>query len=365
MVCKSKVSCALVGLFVVSALAGCGSPGAPEPPSLNLPLPVNNLSAVRVGGTVGLAWTMPTRTTDRVILKHAIDADVCRAVDALPCASIAHLMLAPGAAGKYEDQLPPELTKGPDRLMRYEIAARNHAGKSAGPSNLAYSAAGVSPSGLTGLSAKMQKDGALLSWQPEPPPEADRPVVFRIQRRLLVSTVAEEAPRSPLATPLPPQDETLAVHSKDGVDPGHALDTSALFNQQYRYVVERVVQLSLAGQPVEIEGSPSQPVTVSTKDTFPPEVPQGLAAVADTAGGAIDLSWSPGLDSDLAAYRVYRRDAHANLPAQRIASIELETSFRDTSAQRGHTYAYSVSAVDQAGNESQASAEVEEALPAH
>ena len=96
---------------------------------------------------------------------------------------------------------------------------------------------------------------------------------------------------------------------------------------------------------------------------FPLRCPRGLVAVADAAAGAIDLSWSPDSDSDLAAYRVYRRDAHGGLPAQRIASVGVETSYRDTGAQPEHTYAYSVSAVDQSGNESKHSPEVEETLP--
>jgi fibronectin type 3 domain-containing protein len=52
-----------------------------------------------------------------------------------------------------------------------------------------------------------------------------------------------------------------------------------------------------------------------------------------------------------------------NPAAQRIASVGVETSYRDTAMQPGHTYAYSLSAVDQSGNESKRSPEVEETLP--
>jgi hypothetical protein len=72
---------------------------------------------------------------------------------------------------------------------------------------------------------------------------------------------------------------------------------------------------------VEVQGPPSEAIVISTTDTFPPAVPQGLVAVADAAAGAIDLSWSPDSDSDLAAYHVYRRDVHGGLPPQRIASV--------------------------------------------
>ncbi len=362
MICKFKV--ALVAIFLTGISTGCGSPGAPGPPSLNLPITVSNLSAIRIGDSVRLSWTMPTRTTDRVTLKHPIAAEVCRGVDNLPCANVVEVMLAPGAAGSYQDQLPSDLTQGSNRLLHYAVLLRNHAGKSAGPSNLVYSAAGPGPATLTGLSGQIGKEGVLLSWRPGATAEPGKPIVFRIERRLLTPVAREEAPHSPLAPALPAVDQTLAVHSREGVDPGHALDHSALFNQQYRYIVERVVTLSLAGQSVEIQGLPSDALTVSTKITFPPAVPQGLAAVSDTAEGAIDLSWSPNLDSELAAYRIYRRDTQESLPAQRIASVSVETSFRDAGAQRGHTYAYSVSAIDQGGNESNPSPEVQETLPA-
>src|SRR5258707_1353237 len=65
----------------------------------------------------------------------------------------------------------------------------------------------------------------------------------------------------------------------------------------------------------------------------------------------------------LPAYHVYRRDLQEGAPAQRIASVNVETSFRDTEVKQEHTYAYSVSAIDQSGNESKPSPEVEETLP--
>jgi hypothetical protein len=348
-----------VALLVARTMIGCGTPGAPLPPSLNLPTPVLNLSAIRIGNSVRLAWSMPTRTTDKVVLRHPVTVQVCRAVESGPCADIASLTLKPGGAGEYADALPANLTQGPGRLLRYEVALRNHVGKSAGPSNAAYSAAGTSPAALTGLTGQVRRDGVLLNWHPATEPE--RSILFRIERLQL--TAADQTPKSPLAPVAPAAAQTLVVHSLDGVDPGHAVDTSALFNQQYRYVVERVGTLVLSGQSVEVQGLPSEAVPVTTTDIFPPAVPQGLVAVADAAAGAIDLSWSPDSDSDLAAYHVYRRDIHTELPPQRISSVGTETSFRDTGAQPGHAYAYSVSAVDQSGNESTRSSEVEETLP--
>jgi hypothetical protein len=345
-------------LLVACTMIGCGTPGAPLPPSLSLPTPVVNLSSIRIANSVRLTWSMPTRTTDKVVLRHPIPVRVCRAIESGPCAEIASLTFKPGGAGEYADALPGNLTQGPGRLLRYEVALRNHAGKSAGPSNSAYSAAGTGPAALTGLTGQVRRDGVLLSWHPATEPEQS--ILFRIERLQL--TTADQAPKSALAPVAPAAAQTLEVQSKDGVDPGHAVDASALFNQQYRYVLERVATLALGGQSVEMQGPPSDAVVISTTDIFPPAVPQGLVAVADAAAGAIDLSWSPDSDSDLAAYQVYRRDIHTDLPPQLISSVGTETSFRDTGAQPGHAYAYSVSAIDQTGNPSARSPEVEETL---
>jgi hypothetical protein len=348
-------------LITVLTMIGCGAPAAPAPPSLNLPTPVVNLSAVRIGDSVHLAWTMPTRTTDHLLLRHPVTARICRAVDGGPCTNAGTLSLGPGAAGAYTDALPSDLTHSPDRLLRYEVSLQNHAGKSAGPSNPANSAAGNSPPAVTGLSGQVRQDGLLLSWKPVPDP--GRSILFRIERLQLTNPAPQESRSSPLAAPAPSPTQTLVVHGRDGEDPGHAIDASALFNQRYRYGVERVASVDFSGRSIEIQGPASEAVEVATTDVFPPAVPQGLVAVADAAAGAIDLSWTPDSDGDLAAYRVYRRDAQGGGPVQRVASVGVETSYRDTAVQAEHTYAYSVSAVDQSGNESKRSPEVEENLP--
>ena len=352
---------ALLTILVAVSGMGCGSPGAPAPPSLNLPTPVLNLSAVHIGQSVHLVWTMPTHTTDRIALQHPVKVQVCRGVEKSPCANVGSLSLEPGKEGAYTDELPADLVQGPDRLLRYEVFLNNHAGKSAGPSNVAYSAAGVSPPAVTGLTGQVRGDGVLLSWQPIAEP--GRLVFFRIERLQLDVPSPQETPKSPLAPAVPAASQTLVVHGKDGGDPGHAIDASALFNQRYRYSLERVATVAVSGQSVELQGLPSETIVVVTTDVFPPRFPRGWWRWPMRRAGAIDLSWSPDSDSDLAAYHVYRRDVHGDSLAQRIASVGVETSYRDAGAQPEHTYAYSLSAVDESGNESKRSPEVEETLP--
>jgi fibronectin type 3 domain-containing protein len=116
---------------------------------------------------------------------------------------------------------------------------------------------------------------------------------------------------------------------------------------------------------VEIAGAPSATVTIDAKDVFAPAVPEGVAAVADGQARAIDLSWTPDTDADLAGYVVYRRDVTAGTAMERISGTALVVppSFGDTAVVAGHRYAYAVSAVDQDGNESARSGEVVEEIP--
>ncbi|HEV2275850.1 MAG TPA: hypothetical protein VGR96_16890 [Acidobacteriaceae bacterium] len=347
-------------IFAAAALAGCGSPGAPAPPSLNLPTPVQDLAAARAGDSVRLTWTMPTNTTDHVPLKHPIRAVVCRKLESATCTVIGNLTFDPGKNGSYTDRLSGDLAHGPARLLSYQVTLPNRAQKSAGASNSAISAAGEAPPPVAGLTGQVRQDGVLLSWHPATtvlPPSSQVSIVYSIQRVLVGPAAAGSKT---------PATVSLQVHVPGDADPGHALDTSALLNQQYRYTVRRVAGLTLSGRQIEIQGEPSEPLTIATADIFPPAVPRGLAAVADAAAGAIDLSWSPGTEADLAGYSLFRRDLESGLPAQRLpptAGPIRTPSFRDTAVERGHTYAYSVSAIDQNGNESARSGEVTETLP--
>src|SRR5205823_12711251 len=112
-----------LSVLLSAFLSGCGTPGAPQPPSLNLPNRVDDLSATRVGNQVSLTWTMPRRNTDKLPLKSNIDVHVCRdegrAGDGNTCAPADELQVAPGAAGPFSETLPGPLTSGAPRPLTY------------------------------------------------------------------------------------------------------------------------------------------------------------------------------------------------------------------------------------------------------
>jgi fibronectin type 3 domain-containing protein len=81
----------------------------------------------------------------------------------------------------------------------------------------------------------------------------------------------------------------------------------------------------------------------------------------------IDLSWEPNLEPRVTGYRVYRRNVDGAAPDawRRLDVSPVSTAaYRDLTAEAGRRYAYRVTAVDAAGNESAPSSEVEETTPA-
>jgi hypothetical protein len=344
-------------------MAGCGTPGAPQAPSLNLPQPVTDLSAVRAGNQVSLFWTMPKKNTDRLAIKGDVIVRVCRQEGVGPCADAGTVTMTPGAAGSYSETLPALLSSGPPRVLKYFVELKNRNGRSAGLSNAVETLAGGPPDPVRGFTAEVRKAGVVLSWTPD-----GENAAVRLQRKLLTPPATK--PQQGLMSPPPePLEQNLLVEDglqRDGAL-GRALDKSIHFGETYEYRAQRVARLTVNGNTMELAGELSPPLRVEVKNVFPPEVPTGLAAVATTAenGGetAVDLSWTPDSEADVAGYFVYRREGDAEWERVSPAEPVGGPAFHDAHVQVGRTYVYAVSAVDQGGHESARSAEAQETVP--
>ena len=366
-------------LSTALVLIGCGMPGAPLPPSLNLPDRVGDLSAVRTGGQVALTWTMPTKNTDKMLLKGNVAVRVCRNEQgAVGCFAVTTLQLAPGAAGALTDTLPAELAAGAPRVLTYFVELDNRKGRSAGLSNGAEILAGEAPAAIAGLRAEMRRDGVLLRWTAAPPDAA--PMAVRLDRKLLTPPAKNSGPQRNeqglMAPPPEPPERTLLVEAglvEAGAATDRALDKDIRFGESYEYRAQRVARITVNGQTLELAGPLSAPVRIDAVNVFPPAVPKGLAAVATAgengAGPAIDLSWQTDTEADLAGYIVYRREPAAagegNAGWQRISPVQpvVGPGYHDANVEPGHTYEYAVSAIDQEGHESARSVGAEETVP--
>jgi hypothetical protein len=109
-----------------------------------------------------------------------------------------------------------------------------------------------------------------------------------------------------------------------------------------------------------IESAPSDEVCLERRDVTPPAPPVGLAILPRPGG--LELLWSPSGEEDLAGYRVFR--AAGSAPPEKLAELPLgKASYLDATAVRGVVYRYTLTAFDQAGNESPPCEPVEATLP--
>ena len=148
-------SCLLLVVCAAAAMTACGTPGAPLPPSLELPQPPEDLAVSRKGNTVNLSWTPSARTTDaqNVRLKKLGPTLVCRGINDYPMARCVQIVgqvepVAPPLPAKgekkapaaprisYTDTLPADLQqKYSTGFATYAAQAMNWRGRTAGLSN--------------------------------------------------------------------------------------------------------------------------------------------------------------------------------------------------------------------------------------
>jgi hypothetical protein len=393
---------ALATAPLIAFAAGCASPGPAQPPSLNLPETVKDLTAQRIGGEIRLHWTTPEKTTDRLAIKGSMTAELCRiAMSATPpsaCIPVKQLPVFSGVT-QTADILPPALTIDPPALLAYRVQILNSHGRSADPSPEAFAAGGAAPPPVEQLRATPTRDGAMLEWQQKDTTaaveivELDRlpvapdgtvvepapPKAAKSSSKLTIKNQTDKPkPQKPpsasapkplqMAPPIPT--EVKLRTPLQPTDPGGTIDHTAQMGETYRYTADRVRSVTLNGHTLELRSFASPPATVVMRNTFPPHAPSGLEAVpggATAADRSIDLSWTPNTDPDLAGYIVYRQEIDAKGVAAGTATRLNSTpvvgpAYRDQTAVAGRPYAYRVTAVDTAGNESVPSEAVQETL---
>ncbi len=361
----------LLLLSGTAALVGCGVPGVPRPPSLDVPAPVIDLRAVRKGDRVYLNWTVPSETTDRLIVRHLGLTRICRSLDAAmsDCANPVGEVPAPQlpkASGRqtksakpatkmqasHTDNLPARLLSDTTfARIFYAISVLNANGRSAGISNVVDVPSVPALPPPPDFRAEVTAAGVLLSWT-EIPHVTEKPGLrhaYRVYRR-------PEGGNS---------DVVVGEVPVDASSPPALVDHSFEWEKTYFYRATVVTQIHEAGKPdTQFEGDDTPAVKVFAHDVFPPDVPAGLQAVFSGPGQQpfIDLTWAPDTEADLSGYNVFRHEAGAE-PVKINSELVKTPAFRDMNVASGRTYFYSVSAVDVRGNESARSQEASEVVP--
>jgi hypothetical protein len=339
------------------------------PPTLELPKPPTDLTAIRKGDRVFLRWTQPTQTTDRQSIRHAGPTRVCRTLETaleqcgtevgdVPPEKVFTFPSGKSVPGKerisasYIDTLWGALEgQHATSQLIYAVEPLNPAGRSAGLSNRVQVPAAPTLAPPGAFAARITAAGVALSWsgiaeQNDHPEISHR---YRIYRRV-----------EPTENPIPLADLPLTGGAELVF-----VDHSFEWEKQYEYWLTVVTIVVRPGQrDVQVEGDDTAAIQVVTHDVFPPAVPNGLQAVFSGVGQQpfVDLIWAPVTDADLAGYNVYRREGGSR-PVKVNAAVVRAAAYRDNRVTSGTNYVYSVSAVDIRGNESGRSDEAEEDVP--
>lgn len=349
--------------------AGCGAPGEPTPPAPPVPVAVTDLAAHQAGDGVQLVFSLPAKTItgDRLASPPAVeivrgtpkadgssDAKSFRVVYTIP-GSLVENYVSEGHVKFIDPVAPAETRAHPGGTLLYLVRTRAAKKRASGDSNAVPVRMFPVPEVIASLQVRVTEPAIELSWTAPAHTSGGDPISafsgYRIYRGELDSSSAEAATadlsrakwKSPL-TLLSASDETTYR------------DTLFDFGKTYLYIVRSAVLVD--GNP--LESSDSAPAIVSPRDTFPPAAPQNLVAAvlagATPGSAVVDLSWSINLETDLAGYRVYRSEQQDTRGVLLTPDLLLAPAYRDTSVEPGHRYWYIVTAVDRAGNESEASA---------
>jgi predicted phage tail protein len=301
-------SAALAALALLQT--SCGNVGEPLYPSLNIPARITDLSVIERGSALVVNFTIPSLTTDGVAVKNLRSTEL-----AVGEKQITVDKTEPGAV---TTQVPVDGLAGKDHTVRVRlINARGHASEWSNSVTLNVVAPLATPSQPT---PDLVLEGVKLTWS------APGETHFRIFRR------AEKEPAA------------AQIAESDGSE---YVDTKTEHNKSYEYRVQGVSGTA------ESEISPA--ASILTKDIFPPAVPAGLSASPGI--DTVELAWDRNTETDFRGYRVYRSVDGG--PFERIADTVESPNFSDKNIQSGKRYRYTVSAVNQAGNESKPCAPVE------
>ncbi len=320
-------------LFFSLFLASCGYVGPVVPPSPELPTAVTDLAVVERGDQLVITFDTPPRTTDNLAIKRfsEIELHIGPAITPFDFDRWA------ASSRRYELPIPPDndpddpkprpilktlpasdwIGKRVDVFVRTAVKKSDHYSQWSNRVVVQV----VPPLSPPVVEAKATKPGYMLTWPAE---------VSGLHYEIFRQGPTENTPQQ-----IGTADVPLYV------------DNTSQWDTPYTYTV--------VAQKDSASSLPSAPVHVIHADTFAPDVPASITALAGP--DSIEISWSRSPDADLKGYYIYRSVNGGSF--ERQGDLTSLPTFSDHNVERGKTYRYAVSAVDQKGNESDKSAPAE------
>jgi len=380
---------------------GCGRKGPPLPPFVRTPIAPGELSAARRGDSVDLKFVVPASNTDQTrpanieridiyALTHTArvtDLDVITRGERIASVDVK----APRDPNRTIDPDEPASDLQPlvgtgleqgasadvfEELQRVHTAADSNqpmegrplTGPSCQMPTRTYLAIGIStqrrrgqfsrqasvplvtaPAPLPQPSVKYDENGVTVAWQAAGETAgANQLPGARLESRPIGCSSPAVGYHVYEIGAKPPQPETRLTEQPLGASP--FVDPRTTWGVERCYTVRAVHSI---GQ-LAVESGPAPPVCEKLTDTFPPEAPKGLVAVASE--GAINLIWDASSEKDLSGYLVLRAPASTRQFSPVTPEPLHDTTFTDK-VQPGVPFVYTVVAVDSNGNRSAPSGE--------
>ena len=361
--------------LVLAAALGCGKRGDPLPPLARTPQPVKDLAVAQRGPELEIRYVAPRTTTGGVRLElHSVEILTARAEgDFAKTALVEVRKVAPGETVSVTQPLPPPGT-------RLRVAARAVSGRDRSAlTSIVTLLVEPPPAAPADVTARLTPEAVVLAWTgtlPSPPPAPSpapspsasaAPLKEPAPSALPAKAVMAAAASKPAGAAPKPATPGFRVFRRDPIasyeGPMNPVpiatnafeDRTAGAGQRWCYAVRAAASVD----PV-VESAASNEVCIDITDITPPAAPAGMATRAGAE--AVEVSWSPSAEPDLAGYRVYRAP-EGGAPA-RLAELPAgQTSWRDASPGRGGLHLYTVTAFDHSGNESKPSKPAEGHLP--
>jgi len=349
--------------YTVFAFLACGKRRPPLPPVERVPQRTELLSGIQRGNQVILNWPAPLRNAAANDVENINRIDVYRLAEPvsapLPLTEeefetrstlIGSVPVDVIRRSKNSLSYVDNLTLGQPVRLRYAIRYVNAQDQRAAFSNflLVEPAARVSlPPTLAEVSNPNQ-NALVVRWQ-TPPANVDGSTPVNLLGYNLYRT--NGAQNEPAQTPLNAEPLTQTEY----------VDGNFAFGTTYTYVV-RAVSLGTGGASVESLNSNS--LNITPRDIFPPAAPTGLTIAPAT--GRLSLFFAANPERDVIGYHIYRSN-NPDLPKKnwtRLTRTPLNrTTYTDETVETGKKYFYYLTAVDNAGNESEPSETAAETVP--
>ncbi len=357
----------------VAILSGCGKRGDPLPPLVRVPVAPADFAVERRAAHADLHFTVPATNTDGTRPANIARVDIYGFTGSSTVSDDellrrgTRVASVPVKAPRDPDAIvePDEpdadleplegsgLDQGITAHVREDLPTPVASGTASNETGVRYYiGVGISTSGRKGLLSR--RVAVSLGPSPDPP---SKPDVTYDETSVTVTWLPP-----PAAPGVAYHVYELAALAAAGKDPetrltGVPVAEARFVDPRIEWDVERCYAVSSVDShdrlTSESETSPRTCVTIA--DTFAPAAPAGLTAVA--SDGAIDLTWDPSSEKDLAGYQVLRGMSSGESIAVITPAPIQETTFKD-SVPSGVRYAYAVRAVDKAGNPSAPSTRV-------